>query len=132
MKTSVLFFLFLFMGLVACDRAPSTYNEGAKLYEKQCANCHMDDGSGLEGLIPPLANADALFQMRSSVACIIRNGMEGPLVVNGVTYNNKMVGNKRLKAVDITNIINYINNAWGNKQPFLELSAVKKSLENCK
>lgn len=57
----IFLFFFLLLGLFACEQ-PNAYGDGAMLYEKHCANCHGDQGEGLEELIPPLAQADALMQ----------------------------------------------------------------------
>src|SRR5687768_14899730 len=67
-------------------------SEGQQLYVQQCANCHMDDGSGLRGLIPPLAGSDYLVRHREQLACLIRHGQQGEIVVNGVHYNRPMPG----------------------------------------
>ena len=118
-------------GLASCNMN-DPYAEGKGLYERHCANCHMDDGSGLEGLIPPLAKADMLQTLGASAACLIRNGVSGKMVVNGVTYEGEMPANERLSEVEILNILNYINNSWGNQREFIKLDEVKQSLNPCK
>ncbi len=50
------FALFCFAFIYSCKETP--FQQGKILYEYYCANCHMEDGSGLEGLIPPVAGAD--------------------------------------------------------------------------
>jgi len=124
--------LIVLLGIIwGCQSGEKTYNEGAMLYEQHCANCHMEDGTGLEELYPPLAKSDMLESLGASTACIIRNGLEGEIRVNGTVYNNKMLPIETLSAVEMTNIINYINNAWGNKRAFIELREVEKALEAC-
>lgn len=115
----------------ACSSFNDPYAEGKPLYKRHCANCHMDDGSGLEGLIPPLVQADMLQQSGASAACFIRNGLKGKILVNNIEYEGEMPSNSKLSSVEILNILNYINNAWGNQRDFIKLDEVKAALTNC-
>jgi mono/diheme cytochrome c family protein len=109
----------------------ATYAEGKTLYDQHCLNCHMEDGKGLGELYPPLAGADMLKASGAGAACWIRNGLKGPIKVNGIEYDNVMTANKHLSAIEITNILNYVNNAWGNKRDFITLDEVMTALEGC-
>lgn len=106
-------------------------NPSEQLYQAKCASCHMDKGEGLKKLIPPLAGADYLARTEE-LACLIKNGIEGEMLVNGVSYNQPMPGNPELTDIQISNLINYIRNEWGNKYPYISPQEVKKQLENCK
>lgn len=133
-KKLLLFVLFLLIGsfslLFSCQQKP--YRQGEILYQNFCANCHMEDGQGLAELYPPLAGADYLQQQDGRIACLIRYGMEGPLVVNGTTYDMEMPGVEKLSPVEITNIINYIHHAWGNNLRTVQLEEVREELRSCK
>lgn len=109
-----------------------TQSEGELLYAQQCANCHMDDGSGLRGLIPPLAGADYLTRHRDQLPCLIKHGQQGEIVVNGVHYNRPMPANKDLQEVHITNILNYIQTHFGNKNELFTVEEVNRSLQHCR
>jgi mono/diheme cytochrome c family protein len=115
---------------VGCETEP--YKQGRWLYEEYCGNCHMENGSGLAGLIPPLAGADYLARENLRTACIIRYGLEDTIVVNGQTYAQPMAGIGQLNEVEITNIINYINQAWGNDLGYVSLESVKNQLQSCR
>lgn len=91
----------------------------------------MDDGSGLEGIYPPLDNADYIKEDPLRMVCIIRNGMEGEIVVNGRVYNQAMESIPQLTEFEIANIINYINQAWNNELGFVKMSDIRKQLESC-
>ncbi|MFT6336716.1 MAG: mono/diheme cytochrome c family protein [Halioglobus sp.] len=91
----------------------------------------MEDGVGLAKLIPPLANSDYLKDNQDKIACILRNGQNGEVMVNGVMYNQEMPG-KKYTEVQITNIINYINNEWGNDYGVVRLEDCTKAIRNCK
>ena len=56
-----------------------TFRQGRILYTNFCADCHMDDASGLKGVIPPLARADYVRDHQLELPCIIRVGMEGEI-----------------------------------------------------
>lgn len=124
------FALFCFAFIYSCKDTP--FQQGKILYENFCANCHMEDGSGLEGLIPPLAGADYYRQNILESACLIRNGMEGKVVVNGRTYEQPMPNNDQLTEFEITNILNYINSSWYDDLPYVKLEDVRNTLNACK
>lgn len=104
---------------------------GAVLYQRECMACHMEDGSGLEQLYPPLANSDWLRDNQDTLACIIRNGIQGPMVVNGREYDGIMAPHADLTDGQIYNIITYINAAWGNDLSRPNLAEVKEQLARC-
>lgn len=130
MRNYFLFVLVAAFALAGCEQHP--YRDGEALYKTHCANCHMDDGRGLGALIPPLADADYLKKERDQLACILIYGLVDTIVVNGQTYGEKMSGIPTLSAVEVTNILNYVNNAWGNQNGVFTLEEVRKSLEICK
>lgn len=113
----------------SCSNPP--YEQGEILYQNFCGNCHMEDGKGLQGIIPPLAGADYVKHHPAGVACAIRKGIEGEIMVNDTLYNQPMAAIKALNDVEITNIINYICQAWGNDYGTVTLGDVKKALEAC-
>ena len=106
-------------------------NQGQKLYEQHCQSCHMEDGSGLRGLIPPLTKADYLQTHRDELACLIRNGADGPMVVNGIEYNKEMPGVHALREDEITNLLNYIQTNFGNQNKRYTMTEVEEMLEEC-
>ncbi|MEJ8803999.1 c-type cytochrome [Pontibacter sp. H249] len=105
-------------------------NEGQRLYEVNCQSCHMADGSGLRGVIPPIAGADYLEQHRDQLACLIRHGIDGPITVNGIEYNKPMPG-VDLREDQITNLLNYIQTNFGNNNQRYTMPEVEKQLEAC-
>lgn len=115
--------------LISCGK--TDYQQGQNLYVQHCANCHYEEGKGLGILIPPLDNSDWLKENQEKLACLIRNGMEGPIIVNDTTYNQLMPGNIELSDFQITNLINYINHAWGNDYGVVVLGDVRNQLQSC-
>ncbi len=124
-----LFFATCIFCLMQCEQQP--YVHGEILYTNFCVNCHMEDGSGVAGLIPPLAQADYVELNQELLPCIIRYGLEDEIEVNGRTYEQPMQGIKKLTDTEIANIINYINTSWGNDYPIMPLGQVRAILEEC-
>jgi hypothetical protein len=91
----------------------------------------MEDGSGLVKVNPPLANSDYLRDHQAEIACIIRNGQYDSIVVNGIYYYQEMIAFPKLSDVEITNVINYINHAWGNDYGERTITEVKSYLAPC-
>ena len=112
--------------LAACGK--TEHLQGRALYLTHCNNCHLEEGQGLRQLIPPLAGSDYLAERPGDVVRGIRHGMEGPMVVNGVTYDHPMPGNIELSEFQIVNIVNYINQAWGNDYPPVTVTGVREWL----
>ncbi|GAB4408372.1 MAG: hypothetical protein OHK0039_11410 [Bacteroidia bacterium] len=104
---------------------------GAELYATHCANCHMDDGSGLGALIPPLAGADYVLRSDASLACVLRYGIADTLVVNGQRYTQPMAGVETLAPAEVAALLNYIRSAWGNDLAPLPYAAVAAALDSC-
>jgi mono/diheme cytochrome c family protein len=121
--------LVLGLFLFGCDENP--YNQGEYLYGNFCANCHMDDGTGLQTLIPPLANSDFVREHPEALPCLIRNGIKGKLVVNGKEFSTEMAGIPSLTEFEITNILNFINKAWGNDYETIKHMDVRNGLKAC-
>jgi mono/diheme cytochrome c family protein len=107
------------------------YADGKWVYEKNCQTCHQADGQSLALLIPPLAGSDFLVKHKERIPCIIKHGLEETIVVNGQEYSGIMYGIKGISDVDITNVINYVNNSFGNKNGFTSLEQVQSYLKTC-
>lgn len=112
---------------VSCSYTPK--NQGQALYEEHCQSCHMEEGQGLGELIPPIKGADWVLQDPALIGCVIKNGMEGPVVVNGTTYNKPMPGNKLLSEVDLANLVNYVRELNGLGQ--ITLPELKRQMGDC-
>ena len=114
--------------LIACNDSP--YMQGKRLYTAQCSNCHMEDGSGLVGLIPPLSSSKYLGEF--SMACILKQGIRDTIRKDSAYLAKEMPSFKHLSATEVTNIVNYVNHQW--HQPFKEMSILdaEKVLASCK
>lgn len=102
---------------------------GKLVYEDFCVTCHLPNGEGIKGVFPPLANSDYLIKNREGSIRAIKYGQSGEIIVNGVIYNNTMAP-MGLTDDEIADVMNYINNTWGNSSKKMvtkeEVSAVKQ------
>jgi mono/diheme cytochrome c family protein len=133
--TFLLFFTFFFLSLFPLwglgsfqDDFSASQQRGKKIYANTCATCHQADGKGIVGVFPPLAQSDYLLQNSNRAIRQIRRGLQGKITVNGQVYNGVMPENT-LKPQEIADIMNYINNAWGNKSPQIHTNTVIQALK---
>ena len=130
LRTSLIlcFAIYFFANLMSCT--DGRFKQGKVLYEFHCASCHMEDGTGLAELYPPVNGSDYLMNNREKLPYIMRYGIEGPLTVNGLEFDIPMSGIPELSAVEISNITNYILSAWTNKLGTMSFEEVLESLNS--
>lgn len=90
-------------------------NAGRVLYNGTCSVCHQQDGQGLAGVFPPLANSDYLLADTSRAIEVVLNGLTGPITVNGSDFNSVMPPMSQLNDDEIANILTFTLNSWGNE-----------------
>jgi mono/diheme cytochrome c family protein len=79
--------------------------DGEPLYVTNCGRCHQVDGSGAEGLYPPLAgNPVVTLHDPAPMIDVIVNGRGSMPAFRGA-----------LDSEDAASVISYIRNAWGNE-----------------
>ena len=103
---------------------------GQDIYANKCASCHMDDGQGLRGVIPPLAAADYLASNQMDLPCLLKFATKDTIKVNGRLYPPEMPAHD-LTHLELAEVITYINNSWGNELGFMSVKKVDSLLENC-
>lgn len=105
---------------------------GRQLYIQHCSNCHQADGKGLAKLFPPVDKSDFIDQNVEEVICLIRHGMSGEVVVNGVVYNQPMPAMPQLSNLEIAEIVTYIYNSWGRENGIVSVKDTERILAACK
>lgn len=133
MKTSHIRNLTLVLGINACALFGFQQNpfdmkasiaRGKEIYTAQCITCHMEQGEGLEGLYPPLAKSDYLMADKKRSIQQVLYGVEGEMTVNGKQYNAAMPGFD-LNDQEVSDVLNYVRNTWGNKGQAIRPEEVK-------
>ena len=99
---------------------------GQKEYVQFCLACHQEDGNGVRGQFPPLAGNKTIISGADSIIRIVLFGLEGPITVNGRQYNMLMPAQNYLTDQQISDVLTYIRNSWGNKAPAVKPEQVKK------
>jgi mono/diheme cytochrome c family protein len=108
------------------------YTAGAVIYQEHCQNCHGNNGEGLSALMPPLTDSTYLKQSKNQLACILKFGLKGQLIiVHGKPYQNQMPP-ADLAPVEIAQVLTYVKNSFGNKLGGVKVDEVNKDLKNCK
>ncbi|MEQ1803289.1 MAG: cytochrome D1 domain-containing protein [Gammaproteobacteria bacterium] len=103
--------------------------KGRELYQQNCAACHQPEGQGLPGAFPPLAKSDFIAANPDAVLEVTVKGRQGKLVVNGVEYNNVMPAMSYLDDRDLSRIITFVLNSWGNPGGQVTLKQVEEFRE---
>ena len=126
------FYLIFFLSTssFAQQNSENSYERGQLIYADFCVRCHLPDGTGEHGLIPPLANADFLQDIQATVHSI-KYGIHGPITVNGVQYNNTMTP-MGLENDEIADVTNYILNSWGNTTDVIVTEAYVQGIKETK
>lgn len=122
----------------AFDLAASV-ERGKALYPMTCMSCHQPTGAGLPPVFPPLAKSAWVTENPRRLAAILLKGLQGPIDVNGMSYNNMMLAAEVQFPVlkdpaKLADVLNYVRNSWGNKSdepvtPEL-VEATKKQFES--
>ena len=124
------YFLFIFnisLSLFTKKPLQESLLDGQEIYEDFCAQCHLEDGKGVKGIYPPLAKSDFLKDINRTISSI-KYGLKGPIIVNGEKYNSIMVS-QGLDDEEISDVVNYILNSWGNSTKQLITEEIVNSIE---
>ena len=103
-------------------------------YNINCATCHGTDGNGIPTLGPPLIKSEWVNGEKERLIAIVLLGMEGPIEVNGISYNvpdiaPSMPGIRYTETLgnsNVTAILNYIRTHWGNDASLISTSDIQE------
>jgi mono/diheme cytochrome c family protein len=108
------------------------YLQGEQLYQTHCSNCHQKNGRGLGRIYPPLDTSDFMNDHFEEVICLMDNGRQGELIVNGKNFNKPMPGIPSLTDLEIAEIATYIYNSWSHQRDLVDVKDVRDVLSRCK
>ncbi len=119
----------LFINNIQDDTLNESIKRGNEIYSDFCMSCHLPSGKGIANVFPPLENSDFLMERRVASIRSIKFGLNKEITVNGKKYNGFMAA-LGLSDQEITDVMNYITNSWGNKNDKIitieEVSNIKK------
>ena len=122
--------------LIAADPPDAQVKEkrlgrGKLLYLQSCVVCHQNQGQGTPGSFPPLAKSDFLLKERERVIKGLCEGLNGPITVNGASYNGFMppaVLNDQQVADVLTFVLTSLGNDGGPVDPE-EVASIRKKTQ---
>ncbi len=111
-------------------KAELDLSAGKKVFDDNCKVCHQENGEGVAGTFPPLANSDYMLadKMRAVKQAIY--GSKEPITVNGVEYPGKVMTVIELTDEQVRDVVNYILNSWGNNGGTVTLEDVKAARDH--
>lgn len=92
----------------------SPYAAGKGVYQRTCIVCHQPDGSGMQGVYPPLAKSDFLLADKHRAIQQVLMGSSNEITVNGNKYNSVMPPQSNLKDDEIADVLSYVYHSFGN------------------
>ena len=102
----------------------ASVSRGKEVYTAYCLSCHMEQGEGIESVYPPVAKSDYLMADKKRSIQQVLYGVSGEIKVNGVVYTGEMTGFD-LSDQEVSDVLNYIRNSWGNKGEAVKPEDVK-------
>ena len=110
----VITLLVLFSAFVPTnDELEASKARGEEAYNLYCVTCHLGQGEGVKGAVPPLAKSDYLLEDIERAIHVVKYGQEGEISVNGVKYNSYMAP-LGLDDQEVADVLTYVLNSWGN------------------
>jgi len=123
MNKALIIIMSLAIVIFSCEQ--KKYEQGKRIYDALCLQCHMADGSGLGTLYPDLSKSTYLTDRMTDLPCLIRKGKRSDELAT--VY---MPAQPQLREAELSNLINYINYTWGD-QSGMSLLDLKEALSLC-
>jgi mono/diheme cytochrome c family protein/glucose/arabinose dehydrogenase len=104
---------------------------GKRLYSN-CMSCHQANGRGLPPVYPPLRGSEIVHGDPEVLVKIVMHGLEGPIKVDGQTYNQVMPAAPLRSDDEIAAVLSYVRGAWGNTGEAIDTALVAKVRDETK
>lgn len=125
----ILFFIpavaIILVGMTTQQTDKKVMERGKKVYTQYCSPCHQTDGSGVPGLNPPLEKTPHVLGNKPALIKIILKGLNTHEEINGEIYNNIMAPHNHLTDQQISDVLTYVRNSFGNKASLVTVAEVK-------
>ena len=96
----------------------SVAQRGAKIYEKNCAQCHGDQGQGVAGAYPALAgNRAVLLAQTANLVQVVLNGGFAPATAGNPRPYGMPPYLLLLSDADVAAVLTHLRSSWGNRAP---------------
>jgi len=103
---------------VSGAQAEAMMKQGAKLYEKRCADCHRRRGEGVPRIYPPLTNNEAILMRYpiNAIRIVVNGGFPPSTQENPRPYGMPPFS-QDLTDAEIAAVVTYVRQSWGNHSP---------------
>ena len=92
--------------------------DGARIFAITCAACHLANGLGTEGKVPPLAGSEWVTGNEGWLIRIVLHGLVGDVEVQGEVFNGAMpTWGGAFSDVQIASVLTFVRRSWGNRAP---------------
>ena len=112
--------------------AELSFAEYGKRLFSNCMSCHQSNGRGLPPVYPPLRGSEIVHGDPATLVRIVMHGLEGPIKVDGQTYNQVMPAAPVRSDEEIAAVLSYVRGAWGNTGAPIDAAFVAKVREETK
>jgi len=121
MKIIVAFILLIFLQPLPKE----SMERGKKVYDQYCMPCHMQDGTGVPRLNPPLVKTSYVLGDKKTIIEIVLKGFDAQVEIEGEYYQNAMAPHDFLTDEQIADVTTFVRNSFGNKASVVAPSDVK-------
>ena len=113
------------------------FDKGAEVFNREghCITCHQSDGKGLPAAqFPPIASSEWITGSEERLIKLTLHGLQGPIGVKGTQYPGvvPMTPFKMLSDEEISAVLTFVRNTFGNKASVITPTSVKKVREETK
>lgn len=98
---------------------------GKKVYDQYCMACHMQDGTGVPRLNPPLVKTSYVIGDKTTIIEIVLKGFDAQVEIEGEYYQNTMAPHDFLTDEQIADVATFVRNSFGNKSSVVVPADVK-------
>lgn len=115
---------------VLTEQVQHWFQQGAKIYEKYCQDCHGASGQGAPGIYPPLAGNRGVTMTPpvNAVRSVLNGGYPPSTTGNPRPYGMPPFA-QVLRSDEVALVLSYIRNAWGNHAGLVTAAEVDRSRE---
>jgi mono/diheme cytochrome c family protein len=100
------------------------YAAGGQLYQTYCAACHQTNGMGDGQRFPPLGPRSWVPGNKQRLISVVLFGLSGEIQVDGKGYNDVMPANGFLNDEQVSQILTYIRQNFGNLEQGVSVAEV--------
>jgi mono/diheme cytochrome c family protein/glucose/arabinose dehydrogenase len=97
------------------DAEKAMVQKGSVVFRGACAACHQLDGSGQQGLAPPLRDSEWVTGPSERLVRIALHGVRGPIEVDGTRWDLEMPGQGHLSDQELAQVLSYLRRAFGHQ-----------------